>query len=618
MVEAVPKRRLAAIVSADVVGYSRLMGADEAGTLARLKAHRQELIDPVIEKHDGRVVKLMGDGILIEFSSAVEAVSCAVEVQRAMADRNESIPEAQRIVFRVGINLGDIIIEGEDIYGDGVNIAARLEALAEPGSVYISEDIYRQVQGKLDYNFDDLGAHQFKNIIQPVRVYRVGLQAESNTTAAAPGVVPRRQKRYVLPAAFALLIGIVVLSLGLWPPWQAWDHANPGRRSIAVLPFTNMSDNPDQEYFADGLTEDLITDMSKLSGLLVIARNLIFAYKNQSVSLQQAAEELGVRYLLEGSVRKAGGKIRINVQLIDSASGGHLWAERYDRQLTDIFELQDEVIERIVAALAVQITDQEEQQLAQRATQNAEAYDYFLRGQAFLRTTAYEQARAMYQNAIAIDRGFARAYGALATSYSLAVNYGLGRDPEGDLAKALALGNQAKTMNDSIPQVRWALGSAYLMNRQYDQALFEARQTIALDPGYADGYGLLAWIHNAIGKPEEAIGFIEQAMRFNPNLNAGSLSVLGRSYLLAGRLEKAIETLQASRDRNPELSTARIFLTIAYMQARQTDEAEWEAEELLAMYPDFSVERWGQTQPYKDQAQRKRMMDDLRQAGLPK
>ena len=382
------QRRLAAILAADVVGYSRLMEADEAGTLATLRAHRKELIDPTIAEHGGRTVKLMGDGTLVEFPSAVDAVECAVAIQRAMAKLNAGNSEDRRVVFRIGINVGDIIIEGEDIYGDGVNVAARLEGIAESGGITISEDVWRQVQGKVAPAFTDLGPQTLKNIARPVRAYRVEL---------GPGGVTQ-------PTAPAL--------------------ASPDKPSIAVLAFQNMSGDPEQEYFADGITEDVITDLSKVSGLLVIARNSSFAYKGKAVDIRVVARELGVRSVLEGSIRRAGNRVRITAQLIDAETGGHLWADRFDRELSDIFAVQDEVTRRIVDALKIKLSPGEAALLDAVKTTDSKAHDYFLLGRELIFATnrnreIFERSTNLFAQAIAEDPGYCEPYAGLAMAHIL-------------------------------------------------------------------------------------------------------------------------------------------------------------------------------------------------------
>ena len=401
-------RRLAAILAADVVGYSRLMAVDEAGTHARLKALRQDFIEPKIAEHHGRTVKLMGDGALVEFASVVDAVQCAVEIQRGVAERHVDVPDDQRIEFRIGVNLGDVIIEGDDLYGDGVNIAARLEGLAEPGGIVISGTAFDHAKNKAEAGFRYLGRQPVKNIPEPVRAYRVLLDpAAAGMIVGEEGGRPARG-RWLAAAAALLLIAAGAGAIGWWRPWEPALEPSatlqlPDKPSIAVLPFENLSDDAEEEYFADGLTDDLITDLSKISGLFIIARNSVFAYKNKTVDVPDVARELGVRYVLEGSVRRAGERVRINAQLIDGTTGGHVWAERYDRDYADIFALQDQVIEEIVGALSVQLTESEQTQVTRLPTHSLEAYDYYLRAEQEMHSPAGDvrpltRARAVRQS----------------------------------------------------------------------------------------------------------------------------------------------------------------------------------------------------------------------------
>ncbi|MEE9602130.1 MAG: adenylate/guanylate cyclase domain-containing protein, partial [Thermoguttaceae bacterium] len=422
-------RRLAAILAADVVGYSRLMGEDETGTLASLRAHREELIEPKVAAHEGRIVKLMGDGLLAEFPSAVEAVRCAAEVQRAMAERNADVPEEQQMQFRIGVNLGDVIDEGDDIYGDGVNVAARLEELAEPGGICLSSTVHIQVRNKVDVGFQDLGEKEVKNIAYPVHVFRVLLDP-MDARSQAPGAHDKPWYRQWPALALGVAALAFLASAGLWlfvrgptiepASIERMAFPLPDKPSIAVLPFSNMSEDQSQEYFADGMTEDLITDLSKISGLFVIARNSSFSYKGQQVKVRQVAEELGVRFVLEGSVRRSGDQVRINAQLIDATTGGHLWAERYDGSLADVFGLQDTVTERIVSALAVHLTVGEEARVSRRETDDVAAYDAFLQGwEHYRRRTPGEFAKAVgyFERAVELDQQYGRAYAALAIIY---------------------------------------------------------------------------------------------------------------------------------------------------------------------------------------------------------
>ncbi len=404
------ERRLAAILAADVVGYSRLMAADEEGTLARLKALRREFIDPRTSAHHGRIVKLMGDGALVEFASVVDAVRCAVDIQRGMAERNADTATEQQIAFRIGINLGDVIIDGDDIYGDGVNVAARLEGLADPGAVVISGTAFDQAKNKIDAGFEYLGEQQVENLPEPVRTYRVLLDPE------AAGTIKGESRRrlhwgWVAAASVVLVIAATGLVMDLILSWEQRSAPGdaalplPDKPSIAVLPFDNLSADPEEEYFVDGLTDDLITDLSKVSGLFVIARNSVFTYKDQAVDIRKVAEQLGVRYVLEGSVRRAGGRVRINAQLIEGSTGRHVWADRYDREYAEIFTLQDEVIARIVEALEVELSETEQNQVARLPTENLEAYNSYLRAEDLIYRSdraSVAAALGLYEKALAL------------------------------------------------------------------------------------------------------------------------------------------------------------------------------------------------------------------------
>ena len=435
------ERKLAAILSADVVSYSRLMAADDERTRTALNLHRKELIDPVVAQHQGRVVGTAGDSILIEFASIIDAVQCAVALQRGMGERNTDIPEELRIVFRIGVNLGDVIVEGDDIHGDGVNVAARLEALSEPGGICISGEAFRQVRGKLDAGFADLGEQQVKNIPEPVRAYRVLLDPATagQVIEQQRATKPERKWRWAIPAAAAVVVAIaagVLLALEPWVPRveqasiERMAFALPEKPSIAVLPFTNMSEDRAQEFFADGMTEDIITDLSKVLGLFVIARNTTFTYKGKAVKVRQVGEELGVRYVLEGSVRRQGGRVRINVQLIDATGGHHVWAERYDRDAEDIFAIQDEVAGEIVSALEVKLSVAEQAKLEQKPTDNLEAYDLYLLGNQTVDNLTLEGSRRsieMFKLALDLDENFTLARVGLGKAYSNLLHYDLWR-----------------------------------------------------------------------------------------------------------------------------------------------------------------------------------------------
>ncbi len=628
------ERRLTTILAADVVGYSRLMGEDEAGTLVALQTHRRELIEPKAAQYHGRTVKLMGDGALMEFPSVVDAVLFAVEVQCAMQERNAGVPEDQRIVYRVGINIGDIMVEGDDIYGEGVNVAARLEGLAEPGGVCVASSVFNQIKGKLDLAFEHLGEKEVKNIAEPVTVYRVVLDAKAAklVTPVVQRSIGSKGPRW---SVVALTIIVVVLAAGGSYWWQR--HAKPrveptavertafvlpDKPSIAVLPFANMSGNPEQEYFADGMAEDIITDLSKISSLFVIARNSSFAYKNQSPDIRDVGRELGVRYVVEGSVRKSGGRIRINVQLIDASLGHHIWAERYDREDKDIFELQDEVRGMVVASLKVNLTPDEETRLAGRLTASPEAYDVWLRGlrhEGFFTKEDNLESRRLFERAIEIDPGFAAAYASLANAYGLAAENGWSATPEEDFAESIRLAERSVRLDDDLPRAYWALGRSLSRARYFDgeRAVAEFERAIVLDPNNADAYAMLSEVLSITGRAEEAIETLDLAMRLNPHFPYWYLYLLGRSQLLLARYDAAANNLEKATKRNPNVPWPRQYLISAYGQLGRKDDAEWEVEELRAQGYETSVYHFREASNVHDPAFMERYLDGLRKAGLP-
>ena len=574
-------RKLAAVLSADVKGYSRLMGEDEEATIRTLTSYR-EVMANLIQRHRGRVVDFPGDNLLAEFSSVVDAVRCAVEIQDALRARNVELPENRKMEFRIGINLGDVIVEGERIYGDGVNIAARLEGLAEGGGICISGTVYDHIENKLAFDYESLGQHSVKNIRKPIRVYRVGVKADA--------AVPEAGRELKVPE----------------------------KPSIAVLPFVNMSGDPEQEYFSDGITEDLITDLSKISGLFVIARNSTFMYKGKPVKVDQVGQELGVRYVLEGSVRKVGDRVRITAQLVDASTGGHLWAERYDRDLEDIFALQDEVAQKIVSALAVKLTDDEQERLERGYTDNLEAYDYFLRGLEYFNRLTKEgtdQARRLFERAIDLDPEFAAAYGHMSLTHWLEWSFGWTQDLQ-CLEKAFELAQKAAALDDSLPEAHRILGILYLWKKQHDQAIALIERAIALNANYADAIWQLGQVLSFAGRPEEAIGLVKKAMRLDPMYPVSYLWDLGHACMLAGRYEEAIVALKRVLHRNPNFHPAHIYLAITYSELGRAKDAQAEAAEFARMSSPMSWEDWRQRLPYKDEAVIEHFFEVLREVGV--
>jgi TolB-like protein/class 3 adenylate cyclase/Flp pilus assembly protein TadD len=560
------QRRLAAILAADVLGYSRLVRENEEGTLSAVKSDIAETFDPSIEAHNGRIFKTTGDGLLVEFASVVDAVRCAVKVQRAMEDRNAERAEDRKIEFRIGINLGDVVAEGEDLHGDGVNVAARLEGLAEPGGIWISGSAFEQVRDKLDVGFEDQGDQQVKNIARPIRAYRVapdqnGISAGRTAYKEASGA-----KRWQVPAMAAIAVVIVaVAGLAVWRPWvptiepasvERMAFALPDKPSIAVLPFNNMSNDPEQEFFVDGITEDLITDLAKVSGLFVVARNSTFAYKGKAVDVRTVAETLGVKYILEGSVRRAGDQLRVNAQLIDATTGGHVWADRFDGQVANIFAVQDEFVLKIVEALSVQLSESEKILIDRDKTDNIEAREAFQRGWELLsRFNPHDNAKAESQlrKAIELDSEFGRAHAALALVYYRANRFSwevpLGLTWEHLLKLKSETLEIAKQHPTSLVHVVVALEHAH--DGTSDLARLEAAQAIAMQPNDPEAHIAMALAMIISGRPVEGLNFVQAAMRLNPRYPSNYVVAQGIALFAIGNLEEAAITLEEGIARDP-------------------------------------------------------------------
>ena len=629
------ERRLAAILSADVVGYSRLMGEDEVGTLAALKRHRKELLAPKTAQYNGNTIKLMGDGALVEFASVVEAVTFAVEVQLAMRQRNAGQPEDRQILYRIGINIGDIIIEDDDIFGDGVNVAARLEGLAEPGGICFSRPVHTQIKGKLDLTFEHLGDKELKNIAEPVSVYRVNF--DDKATALVTPIVEKATKQApwrLTIAAAAVVLLVAVGGVIWWQPWASeYSPAEvekmalplPKKPSIAVLAFENMSGDPEQEYFSDGISEDIITDLSKASGLFVIARHSSFKYKGRAVNVQQVGRELGVRYVLEGSVRKVGDRVRITAQLIDASSGGHLWAERYDRNLErnlkNIFAVQDEITEKIVTALEVKLSEGEQRRIARQYTDNLEAYDHFLRARGFHGGHSKKDnnlARQLLDRSIELDPSFAAAYAELSWVHHRGWFNRWSEDPEQSYNLSLEFAQKAVALDDTLPAAYARLGWGLTWHNQYQQGIAEGRRAIELDPNYADGYLMLG--HVLIyggGSPEEAIRVSTEGMRLDPHSGYHYLLHIADGYWTMGQNEEALTNLKRAVTLNPKFMPTHLWLAVVYASLGRIEEARAATAEVLRQAPQFSIDSQKRGAPYKDQAMKDRFIEALRKAGVP-
>ncbi|WP_119392477.1 adenylate/guanylate cyclase domain-containing protein [Taklimakanibacter lacteus] len=579
------QRRLAAILAADVVGYSRLMEQDETATLTDVQARWADVVEPLVASHQGRIFKRIGDGMLVEFGSAVAAVECAVEMQKALAAANEEASAERRIVLRIGINMGDVMVDGGDLYGAGVNVASRIEGLAVPGGVAISNAVHEHVQGRLSIDFRDAGRHEVKNIERPLHIWTWAPDGAAPSALDATGGAPQ-------------------------PP--------TGRPSIAVLPFDNMSGDSEQGYFADGITEDIITDLSKVSGLFVIARNSSFAYKGQAPDIRKVSRELGVRYVLEGSVRRVASRVRITAQMIDGATGGHLWAERYDRDMADVFSVQDEVTRTIVDALKVKLTAGEEARREHRGKVDPQAYDLIVRARQTLlqlRPEAAMEARRMLERALEIDPGLAAAYARLSiiTFAEYANQWNNATDE--NLTRALQLARKAIETDDTEPQGHISLAIVLSWMRRLDEAEQAAERALALAPNLADAHTCLGNIRDYQGRHEDAAALFTRACRLDPQFDM-SLHFLGRALLALGRYDEAEIAFKRRLALMPRSDMSRFYLACLYGLTGRPEEARHAWQQTLEVNPSFSIDHLRRTLPYKDTALVDRLVDGLRSAGV--
>jgi TolB-like protein/Tfp pilus assembly protein PilF len=590
MDEARVERRLAAILAADVAAYSRLMGLDEEGTLAALKRCRRELIDPKITEHRGRIVKTTGDGMLVEFVSVVDAVRCAVDIQRGMGERNTGVPRENCIQFRVGINVGDIISDNNDIYGDGVNVAARLEALAEPGGIMVSRNVYDQVRDKLSFGFEDMGEQTVKNIARPIGVFHVSL-----VESAAP----------------TSIVGAAVAATA--------EVSNANRPSIAVLPFTNMSGDSEQEYFADGISEDIITGLSKLRWFFVIARNSSFIYKGNAVDIKRVARELGVRYVLEGSVRKGGNNLRITAQLIDAATNNHIWADHYDGVLADIFTLQDEITKKVVAAIEPKLLEAEGVRSQVRSSEDLGAWDLVMKANSHL----WRQTKTDSEAAIAILKKAAERYPDYAPAYSMLALALLFRTVPGetsrsrDIKDAAALALRAAELDDTDPWAHLALGYADFLMRRTDQAVEEFQRALEINPNFAAAYGYLGHAFALDGQSDQAIPHLELALRMGPHnpQNAVFYVGLATAHYVTGRFAEALGYSQKAMKLRSGWTPAVQIYCACLAQAGQLDEARAALDRLKELHPAISVAWIQENTPWKPGPMAK-FIEGMRKAGL--
>jgi TolB-like protein len=581
------QRRLTAILAADVAGYSRLMGLDEAGTARTLHEHRA-VVDPIVARYGGRIVKTTGDGVLLEFPSIVAAVDCAVVVQNLMRERNSDVPEERRMLFRIGINLGDVLIDGDDILGDGVNIAARLEGIAEPGGICVSDDVYRQVSGKLDVSFEDIGHQQLKNIAHPVHAYR----------ARTVDVPASRTSASLLPL--------------------------PDKPSIAVLPFTNMSGDPEQDFFADGMVEEIITALSHFRQLFVIARNSSFTYKGRAVDVKQVGRELGVRYVLEGSVRKAANRVRITGQLVDTATGAHLWADRFDGGLGDIFDLQDQVTESVVGAIAPAVEKAEIERAKRKPTESLDAYALYLRGLArsyqFASRQANEEALRLFNSAIELDPDFASAYGRAAACYAFAMTNGWFSNTANEIAEVKRLAQRAVELGKddatALAASGWALAHV-VRDLKVGAALID--RALVLNSNLAEAGYFGGWVKNWLGEPEAALERFARAMRLNPvdPRMSGMRAGTAFAHFLLGRYDEAASWAAMALQDRPDYQGGLRIDAASNAMAGRPEQAHQAMARLRQLNPALRVSTLKDVVgPYRAE-DLSRYEEGLRRAGLP-
>ena len=620
------KRKLTAILSADVAGYSRLMAEDETSTVKTIAAYR-EIVTSLIKQHRGRVVDSPGDNVLAEFSSVVDAVQCAVAVQNEIQTQNAELPDNRRMEFRIGINLGDVIDEEDRIYGDGVNIAARLEALADPGGICVSKTAFDQIETKLPLGYEYLGEQSVKNIPKPVGAYRVLMKPEvAGKVIGEKRFLGRFSRRTALSAIITLVIvagGLISWNIYLYQAKKIepasldkMAYPLPDRPSIAVLPFDNLSGDPEQEFFSDGLSEEIITALSKVPKLFVIARNSTFTYKGKPVKVQQVSEELGVRYVLEGSVKMFENRVRITAQLIDAISGRHLWAERYDRDLNDIFTLQDEITMKIITALRVQLTEGEFARLQGRYAKNLQAYLKILEGIGYWNESKYSEAMICFEEAVSLDPQYVSAYAWLSWTHLTNVWFGPNSTRKLSLKKAFEFAEKCKAFDDTASGCHGALSQAYLLKRDYDKAISEGKQAVELDPNMAMWAVQYGWALRSVGRYEEALLEFDRALRLNPLDTRYALQHICTTYNMMRRHEEAIETCKKVIELSPRNLPAFINLAVAYSELEQMDKAHVAADKVLEMNPNFSLESFGKTLPYKNKADRDLFVSGLQKAGL--
>ncbi len=634
MSDRVVEKRLSAILAADVAGYTVLMEQDSDGTVAAWRAAREETIDPTIKEYSGRIVKHTGDGFLAEFPTIQDAVGCAITMQEGLA--------TSPLNFRMGVNLGDIIDDGDDIHGEGVNIAARIEGLAESGGICISGSVHEQVRHRLGYRFDDMGEIKVKNVSEPVRVIRV-LIGEEVATTSRRWPPPKYWKTGV---ALLLLVAVASGTVVWWQleapvsqPDASMEQseapseqieipmertvAQSTKASIAVLPFVNISGDDEQEYFSDGMTEDLVTDLSKILNLTVISRTSTSGYKGAKIDIREVGKTLNVRYVIEGSVRKVGERVRINAQLVDATTGGHLWAERYDGDLKDIFGLQDQVLEKIVGSLELELSGEERRRLAKKGTDSVAAHDLYLRGlfaESDFTREGSRDAMRLYEQALSIDPDYALAYTRIANILELSARNGWSTDVQADLTKAVKLAEKAISLDPRDPKIHWSLGRATARLRTpgaLERGIEALQRAIDLDPNFADAYAFLAVLYIADGRADDGLRSVETAMRLNPSYPSWYLYMRGMARYVTKDYETAIVDFEEAAERSPSALFVRWWLAASYAQTGQKEDAEWQFEEMQMLGFEGSIATIMETRVIQDPGYLSIYKEGLRKAGIP-
>ena len=628
MAENATQRKLTAILSADVQGYSRLMGDDDESTVNTITAYRK-IIAGLIQKHQGRVVDTPGDNILAEFSGALNAVNSAIEIQQKLETENGKLPANRRMDFRIGINLGDVLHREDRIYGDGVNVAARIESLADPGGVCISRGVFDQVKKKVRQGFEYMGEHTVKNISEPVRIYRILFQPEfeGKVIEESANRKAKFQKSYAISIAAILICSGALLwffyyrSIPIEPASiEKMAYPLPEKPSIAVLPFENLSGDSSHEFFSDGLTEEIITILSKSPKIFVIARNSTDPYKNRSIKIQKVSEDLGVRYVLEGSIRKDGNRTRITVQLIDAIKGHHLWAERYDRDVKDTFAVQEEISKKILTALEVNLTEGEQATMMAKGTSNGEAYIKVLQSAYYRRRLNAEdnaKARRLAEEAIAMDPEYAFAYTTLSRTHVVDVWLRTTKSPRESFTTAMDLANKALSIDDSLADAYDILGNILVLKRNYDQGINHLERAIELEPNGADFQAHMGMALNLADRSQEAIQVLLKAIRLNPNPPSWYLHNLAASYNFVENYDEAIFWGEKAVKLDPKNLLGHYILCAIYSSADRMEDAKREALEVLKINPKFSVSKVEKTNPLKNESVKKRYFDSLRKAELP-